>query len=221
MLRKRRLNARHTIKQLFVFVTIILISTSIQGQSSIKVHPELVTGLNIPAGEEFSHVHSTGLNFGTTLFFTIKEKVSIGPSLMFQYHRKDLTNGAKDELTGFAYGLMADYSIPVLKRKLKFYPQAGIFNQKMADRLAARNGYRGDDIKILTAKDVAFIFGGALEFKHIRFSLNYKLFKSPVHFDEEIFTDLSNHNQYYTIFSKEEKRSMNFSSVTALFSYRF
>jgi hypothetical protein len=219
--RKRKQNARHIIKQVVAFTTSILIYTSMQGQSSVKVHPELVTGVNIPVGEEFSHVHFTGLNFGTTLFLTIKEKISIGPSLMVQYHRKNLSDGAKDELTGFAYGLMADYSIPVLKRKFKFYPQVGIFSQKMSDRLAARNGYRGDEIKILTAKDVAFVFGGALEFNHIRFSLNYKLFKSPVHFNQEIFTDLSKHNQHYTIFSKEEKSSMNFSSVMALFSYRF
>lgn len=208
-------------KQVVVFITCILISAGMQAQSSVKVHPELVTGLNIPVGEEFSHVHFTGLNFGTTVFLTIKEKISIGPSFMVQYHRKNLTGGAKDQLTGFAYGLMADYSIPVLKRKLKFYPQAGVFNQNVSDRLSARNGYRGDPIKVLTAKDVAFVFGGALEFKRIRFSLNYKLFTSPVHFDQELFNDLSKHNRYYTIFSKEEKKSMNFSSMMTQFSYRF
>lgn len=221
MQRKRMVNASVMTKQAVAFITSILISTGMQGQSSVKVHPELVTGINIPVGEEFSHVHFTGLNIGGTFFLTMTEKISIGPSLMVQYHRKNLTEGAKDQLTGFAYGVMADYSIPVLKNKLKFYPQAGIFYQKMSDRLAARNGYRGDVIKILTAKDVAFVFGGALEFHQIRFSLNYKLFKSPVHFDQEIFTDLSKHNQHYTIFSKEEKSSMNFSSVIALFSYRF
>jgi hypothetical protein len=203
------------------FIAVILLCNRLHGQPLIEIHPELFIGFNIPVGKEFSHVHFIGLSSGATLFITAKEKFSIGPSLLIQYHRKNINEGAKDELTGTAFGLMADYSIIVFKGKLRVYPQAGIFSQGISDCITARNGYRGNEIKILEAKDVAFLFGGSLEVKRIRLALQYKLFNAPVQFNKDLFNDFAKHNQHYTIFTKEVKTNMDFSSLSIQLTYRF
>lgn len=199
----------------------LLSSTSTQGQSFGEIHPELLAGVSMPIGKEFSHVHSAGLNVGSNVFLSLNEKVSIGPCLSFQYHTKNINEGAKDVFMGTGFGLVAEYAIPVAGNKLTLYPQAGVMCQSVSDRISARKGYRGEKIMVLKGSGAAFNVGGALQLGSIRLTLRYTLFNAPVNFDEGLFSDLAENNVYYTIFTKEEPGRMDLSSLSIQLGYRF
>ncbi len=212
---------RLLIPSLIGLALILLNVNCSKGQPASIVNTEVYLGASIPVGGEFSHVHALGANVGANVLLSMSKKFSFGPCLIFQYHAKYINEGAKDMLLGTAVGLIAEYSIPIANTRFKFYPQGGILYQVLWDHIAARKGYRGETIKIMQANDIAFTLGGGLQFRSIRFTLRYIMFHPSVKFDEDLFSDLAQHNEYYTIFTNEERNKMNLSSLSLQLGYRF